>query len=190
MANSKKKKAFVMPYKKTMNLVPAEQVINWTKVSVFSGIIAVLLIVGLKLCLFDPLTEKNAALLSLSEKQNQYASMSAKMIEYNEVEAQYGKYSYGWMNEQEQAMLSKEKALEIIEDTIASACTVETFSVSNNSASFSISGITLDEGREIVKQLKENKNIATANIYSAVTEDANHNTQMSLVVVFQKEVVK
>ncbi len=171
-ATPKKKGAPVAPSKRTMNFVHHQSSINWTKVVVFGLVIILAAGVFAKFGILDQLDKKTAAYNELAMQQEQLAIVSAKLAGYEELSKQYGRYSYGWMNETEVNMVSRMDVLDLVEKKIAPNAIIENMAVNNNVLTLNIRDITLAKASTMVKSLEATALVSSATVYSAVAENA------------------
>ena len=113
--NPIKKNAVQYPSKKTMNFVHHQSGINLKKL--IPALVLVLIIGALfaKFAILDPLAKRDVALGELTDKQTQLALINGKLTGYEELAQQYGRYSYGWMNETEVNMVSRMDVLRLVD---------------------------------------------------------------------------
>ena len=183
---SLKKNAVVVPAKKTMNFVHHQSSFSLKKVL---PIILVIVIVGAifaKLGFIDPLAKKTAAYNELTLKQEQLAAINTKLAGYNELANEYGRYSYGWMNETEVSMVSRMDVLRLVEEEIASKAYIDNLAVNNNVLTLNIHGITLEQASAMVKSLEERGLVESAAVYNAVAEDAEE-AEIFMSIILTKE---
>ena len=181
-----KKNAVQMPSKKTMNFVHHQSSFSLKKVL---PIILVIVIVGAifaKLGFIDPLSKKTAAYNELTLKQEQLAAINTKLAGYNELANEYGRYSYGWMNETEVSMVSRMDVLRLVEEEIASKAYIDNLAVNNNVLTLNIHGITLEQASAMVKSLEERGLVESAAVYNAVAEDAEE-AEIFMSIILTKE---
>ncbi len=167
-----KKNTMVAPSKKTMNFVHHQSSFNPKKVIPLVLIIAIIGALFFKFAVLDLLDQKTAALNELSLKQEQLAAINAKLTGYDELAKEYGRYSYGWMNETEVSMVSRMDVLNLVEKKIAPSATIDNMAVNNNVLTLNIHGITLEKASEVVKGLEASGLVESAYVYSAVAEAA------------------
>ena len=186
----KKEKKIIIPNKPTINLYSPVRLVDPKKLALISAIVLVVGLLFAKFGILDFIDKKNAAESTLYTKQQQLQVINLKMAEFSDLDARYGKYSYGWLSDSESSLIKREDVLEIVETIIAPNCTIDSMSVSQNTLSLSIHGVTLDEGREIVKNLNENGHVSSATLYSAVSTDETLAAKISISVIFSKEAVE
>lgn len=167
-----KKAAIVAPSKKTMNFVHHQSSFNPKKVIPIVLIVLIVAAVFLKFGVLDMLDKKAAAQAELDQKQQQLALVEAKLEGYDELAMEYGRYSYGWMNDTEVNMVSRMDVLDLIEKKISPKATIDNFAVNNNVLTMNIHGITLEEASKMVKSLEATELVESASVYNAVAESA------------------
>ena len=182
----KTKKTPALPSKKTMNFVHHESSFNPKKVLPLA--IVVVLVAGLfaKFGIMDQLDKKTAAYNDLAQRQEQLAVVNAKLAGYDELAKQYGRYSYGWMDESEVNMVSRMDVLALVEKKISPAAVIENIAVNGNVLTLNIHGITLEQASAMVKSLEESEMVTSATVYNAdaaTAEEAN----IFLSIILTKE---
>lgn len=183
---SLKKNAVVVPAKKTMNFVHHQSSINPKRLIPVIIILAIVVAVFVKVGILEPLDKKTAALNELSLKQEQLAAINTKLTGYDELAMEYGRYSYGWMNDTEVNMVSRMDVLDLIEKKIAPKSVIDNMAVNNNVLTLNIHGITLEEASKMVKNLEASDLVSSAIVYNAVAEEAAE-AEIFLSIVLTKE---
>ena len=181
-----KKKAVQMPSKKTMNFARRQSNFNPKKVIPIILVILIVAAVLVKFGIMDPLDKKTAAYSELSYKQVQLAALNAKLADYDELEQEYGRYSYGWMNETEVSLVSRIDALNLVEKQIANKATIKNMAVNNNVLTLNIKGITLKEASDMVAKLEMNDLVESAAVYNATAEAAEE-AEIFMSIILTKE---
>ena len=185
-AMTKKKGAITAPTKKTMNFVHHQSSINPTKLIAVVLIVLVLGALFAKFGILDQLDKKTAAYNELSQKQEQLAAIEAKLVGYKDLEKQYGRYSYGWMNASEVNLVSRMDVLKLVEEKIAPAAVIENLAVNNNVLTMNIHGITLEQASAMVKSLEQSDLVVSATVYNAVAEEAEE-ARIFISILLTKE---
>ena len=183
---SLKKNAVVVPAKKTMNFVHHQSSINPKRLIPVIIILAIVVAVFVKVGILEPLDKKTAALNELSLKQEQLAAINITLTGYDELAMEYGRYSYGWMNDTEVNMVSRMDVLDLIEKKIAPKSVIDNMAVNNNVLTLNIHGITLEEASKMVKNLEASDLVSSAIVYNAVAEEAAE-AEIFLSIVLTKE---
>lgn len=181
-----KQKAVQMPGKKTMNFVHHQSSFNLKKVLPVLVIILAIGAVFAKFGFMDPLAEKTAAYKELAQKQEQLAAINAKLTGYEELTKEYGRYSYGWMDETEVNMVSRMDVLHLVEEEISSKAYIDNLAVNNNVLTLNIHGITLEQASAMVKSLEERGLVESAAVYNAVAEQAEE-AKIFMSIILTKE---
>ena len=179
-------KAVQMPGKKTMNFVHHQSSFNLKKVLPVLVIILAIGVVFAKFGIMDPLVEKTAAYKELAQKQEQLAAINAKLTGYEELAKEYGRYSYGWMDETEVNMVSRMDVLHLVEEEISSKAYIDNLAVNNNVLTLNIHGITLEQASAMVKSLEERGLVESAAVYNAVAEQAEE-AKIFMSIILTKE---
>jgi cell division protein FtsB len=179
-------KAVQMPGKKTMNFVHHQSSFNLKKVLPVLVIILAIGAVFAKFGFMDPLAEKTAAYKELAQKQEQLAAINAKLTGYEELVKEYGRYSYGWMDETEVNMVSRMDVLHLVEEEISSKAYIDNLAVNNNVLTLNIHGITLEQASAMVKSLEERGLVESAAVYNAVAEQAEE-AKIFMSIILTKE---
>ena len=157
-----KKAAAQMPSKKTMNFVHHQSSINLKKLIPVLVIILAIGIVFAKVGFIDPLAEKTDAYNELAQKQEQLAAINTKLTGYDELAREYGRYSYGWMDETEVNMVSRMDVLHLVEEEISTKAYIDNLAVNNNVLTLNIHGITLEQASAMVKSLEQSDLVVSA----------------------------
>ena len=184
--NPIKKNAVQYPSKKTMNFVHHQSGINLRKL--IPALVLVFIIGALfaKFAILDPLAKRDVALGELTDKQTQLALINGKLTGYDELAQQYGRYSYGWMNETEVSMVSRMDVLQLVEQEIATKAIIDNMAVNNNVLTLNIHGITLEQASTMVRSLEDRGLVESAAVYNAVAEQAEE-AEIFMSIILTKE---
>ena len=183
---TKTKKAPLLPSKKTMNFVHHQSSFNPKKVLPLAIVVVIIAAVFVKFGIMDQLDKKTVAYGELAQRQEQLAVVNAKLAGYDELAQQYGRYSYGWMDESEVNMVSRMDVLALVEAKITPAAAVENIAVNNNVLTLNIHGITLEQASAMVKSLEESEMVSSATVYNANAENAEE-ASIFLSIILTKE---
>ena len=181
-----KKKAVQMPSKKTMNFARRQSNFNPKKVIPIILVIIIVAVAFAKFAIMDPMDKKAAAYADLSYKKVELAAVNAKLADYDELAHEYGRYSYGWMNETEVSLVSRIDALNLVEKQIANKAVVKNMAVNNNVLTLNIKGITLKEASDMVAKLEMNDLVESAAVYNATAEAAEE-AEIFMSIILTKE---
>ncbi len=188
MERSKEKnKKNTLPSKQTMNFVRHQSSFNPMKVLPVAAVLVVLALVAVKFFILDPLNEKTLAYGNLAARQDQLAAINAQLADYDELEHQYGRYSYGWMTADETNLVSRMDVLELVETKIANVAVAENISVAGNVLTLNVHGITLEEATAMIKDLESSPLVVRASMLGATAPNAME-AQIPLTITLTKEV--
>ena len=181
-----KKKAVQMPSKKTMNFARRQSNFNPKKVIPIILVIIIVAVAFAKFAIMDPMDKKAAAYADLSSKKIELATVNAKLADYDALSHEYGRYSYGWMNETEISLVSRIDALNLVEKQIANKAVVKNMAVNNNVLTLNIKGITLQEASDMVAKLEKNDLVESAAVYNATASEAKE-AEIFMSIILTKE---
>ena len=185
-AKAVKKAAVNIPSKKTMNFVHHKSNINWKKVIPSLVVVFIIAAVFAKFAVLDLLDQKHLAQAELEMKQAQLDAINTRLAGYEDLEKEYGRYSYGWMDEDEVNMVSRMDVLHLVEEEIASKAIIDNLAVNNNVLTMNIHGITLEQASAMVKSLEARGLVQSAAVYKAVAEEAQE-AQIFMSIIMAKE---
>lgn len=160
----------VHPEKRTMNLLRASAIDRKALLPVLLAVI-LLLILFAKVGILDPLGQKTEAYQTLAAKQEQLAQINAKLADFDALQQQYCRYSFGLMNDTEVNLVSRMDVLALVETKIAGRAIIEDFAVNNNLLTMNLQGITLREASALVSSLEDCDLVARATVNSATADD-------------------
>ena len=186
-APKKGAKKSVTPSKNTMNFVHHESSFNVKKLIPVIGVIVVIAAVGVKFGFLDQLDKKTRKYNELADRQSIFASFEAALSDYNKTEEEYGKYSYGWMAEEETAIVDREQIMELLEETVQSRAGIKSIAINSNAVTLNLHGLTLEQAGTIVAELEESPIVNSAAIQNIKSVDDDL-TEVTMSVVFAKEV--
>ena len=184
--SAKAKVSAAAPTKKTMNF--SYHVSSFDLRKMMPAIIVIVIVIGLfaKFGIIDQLSKKTSAFAELSDIQTQQEVLNAKLKDSPELEKQYGRYSYGWMSEDEVSLVDRMEVYKLIESKIMDAAVIENFAVNGNVITMNMRGITLKEASAVVKDLESSDMVDSAYVYSAEAENAEQ-AQMFMTINISKE---
>ena len=197
MANETKTKAakkvsgkkMVTTAKVTMNFARHKSEFNPVKVGVIALAIILVTLLFTKFAILDPLQQKTDALAELSTKQDQMAVINAKLAGWDELQALYGRYSYGWMTENETNLVERMDIVRLLETKILPRARIEDFTISDNVLTVNLEGITLKQTSSLVTTLEQDPLVTSATVYKASNDDAEIK-EVNMVVILAKEVTE
>lgn len=183
----KKKKNTAVPTKQTINFVHSQRDLDPKRIALAAAVVVILLAVVAKFGIIDQENKRTLAQSELAAQQTELAQVNEKLAGYDELAAEYGRYSYGLMNEREISLVDRMEALELLEDHVLKVATIEDFALNENVLTLNIHGVTLDRASKIVKELESSPLVESASVYSASAEDAKE-ASIFMSITLTKEV--
>ena len=174
------------PLKKTMNFSRHVSSFDLRKMAPYLIVIVIVLALFAKFGFIDQLSKKSDAYAQLADIQSQQEMLDLKLKDYPELEKQYGRYSYGWMSEDEVSLVDRMEIYSLIESKIMDAAVIEDFAINGNVITMNIRGITLIQASAVVKDLESSPMVDSAYVYSAEAENAEQ-AEMFMTVNLVKE---
>lgn len=174
------------PLKKTMNFSRHVSSFDLRKMAPYLIVIVIVLALFAKFGFIDQLSKKSDAYAQLADIQSQQEMLDLKLKDYPELEKQYGRYSYGWMSEDEVSLVDRMEVYSLIESKIMDAAVIEDFAINGNVITMNIRGITLIQASAVVKDLESSPMVDSAYVYSAEAENAEQ-AEMFMTVNLVKE---
>lgn len=180
-----KEKAVVYPSKTTLNLCMKEKS-SWRPGRVIPTFTALALAVVLfgKFAVADRLAQVSREQQVLSGLTAQVQALEKATADYDAVLEEYGRYSVGWMTDEEKAAVDRVGVLDLIEAELMSAASVQQFSIAGNVLSLSLAGVTLEDTSRIVQRLYTWPQVTGVSVYTASTQQqqAAEEATVSMVV--------
>lgn len=174
------------PSKKTMNFSRHVSSFDLRKMTPYLIVIVIVLALFAKFGFIDQLSKKTDAYAQLADIQSQQEVLNLKLKDYPELEKQYGRYSYGWMSEDEVSLVDRMEVYSLIESKIMDAAVIEDFAINGNVITMNIRGITLIQASAVVKDLESSPMVDSAYVYSAEAENAEQ-AEMFMTINITKE---
>lgn len=185
--NKKVKNAVVAPSKKTMNFAHHESNFNPKRFLIVALVLVAVIAIFAKVGILDQLEKKSDAYQELKDRQTQLAAIQKKLSGYKDLEKEYGRYSYGWMDDNEVSMVSRMDVLGLVEREIFPYAIVEDMAVNDNVLTLNVRDITLEQASEIIMSLEEDDLVKNAYLYYAEAEHAEE-ALISMSIILTKEV--
>ena len=174
------------PTKKTMNFSRHVSSFDLRKMAPYLIVIVIVLALFAKFGFIDQLSKKTDAYAQLADIQSQQEMLNLKLKDYPELEKQYGRYSYGWMNEDEVSLVDRMEVYSLIESKVKDTAVIENFAVNSNVITMNMRGITLIQASAVVKDLESSPMVESAYVYSAEAENAEQ-AEMFMTINLAKE---
>ena len=164
---SGKTRSVVAPAKQTMNFVRRKKHVNFAKIALAVVLVAAAAVVFAKFGIVDQLEKKLAAETKLNDLQAREAEILTDLEGYEELAAQYGRYSYGWMTERETGTVDRLAIISLIEEKVMKTAEVQSFAINDNVLTMNLHGLTLAEASDIVNALESSELVERATVDSA-----------------------
>jgi len=176
-----------LPSKKHINLCLKEK----SSINPLVALIAIILIIAgaaafSKFGVMDRLSEVDRLNGEVNTRQYELDAMNTLLESYDEVYEEYSRYSVSWMNEEERNLVSRTEALSLIDEIVAKSTSVTRITISGNSVSAELFGITLADTSSLVDELKARDNVKDVMVYTASSDDGS-SSLVSLVIKMTTE---
>lgn len=167
-----KKKQAAYPSKVTMNLAIKEKS-QFAPGKLIPLLLLLVILAGLfsKFAVADRLVKVDRAQAELSVLQQRKADLETATSGYEELSEKYARYSIGWMTEDEQAAVTRQEMLSLVEKELMPGSQVRRVSASGNILSVELSGITLEDTSRFVQSLYQRPDVTNVAVYTASTKD-------------------
>lgn len=179
----KEKKGAEAPAKDVMNLAMREaRNIQLKKLLPIAAGILVVCALFAKFGVADRYGFLNSRTAERNALQSKKDAIVAETADFNEVSAEYARYSVGWMTPAEQSMVKRTDILKLIDTELAPRCDIVSLSVADNSISVRMRGITLDQTSKLVETLNQREDISNVDFSVASSEYEGGETLICLLI--------
>ena len=189
-----KEKKLVLPDKRTMNLYyKPDRTTKPATAALYVLFALSLLLAAAKFGVYDLLMkvqDKRDELARVQAEEQQYAM---QLTDYDDVLHQYHLYS---ATDEELATTDRLEIMQMLDDIVRSRAEVDSFSIAGASVSFQMSGVTLGETAEIIRDIRSSPLVSFATVNTASTatganvdamEDPNMPVTASVAITLAKE---
>ena len=171
------------PSENSLNVVIKEK----AKIPVWKAAVGILLIVAAaavfsNLCVYRRFLEVDLARAEVSRVQAQHDKYVEYLADYDEVAAEYARYSVGWMSDQEKKRVDRSRILEIVEKELVPTSTVISVNITENTASVQITGCTLTQVSGFVDKILAYEDVASVKMTSANTQDTENGLESATII--------
>lgn len=156
------------PTKRTLNLVIRET--PWYSPSRMAPILLAIVaatVLFSKFAVSDRLAQVQMAQVENQRLQQSIAQLQQSYADYDQVAAQYHRYSYAAFTQAELAQADRMAVLELLETTVMPTAQVRNLAVNSNSLSLTLAGITLEQASSLVASLESSGIVDTVAVYTA-----------------------
>ena len=170
-----KEKKMVLPDKRTMNLYyKPDRTTRPATIALYVLFALSLLLAAAKFGVYDLLVKLDETQQELARTQAAEQQYAMQLTDYDEVLHQYHLYN---STEDEENTTDRMEILDMLDDLVRSRADVVSYSIAGSSVTFQMSGVTLGESAEIIRDLRDCPLVATASVNTAATkEDAGDAT--------------
>jgi len=180
-------KSSVYPSKKTMNLMQHERTAQKLPGLILIGILGlVVLAFVVKLGVIDPLHSYYEQKQQLADLQSQLDQYTAQLADYSDVETKYRCYSYGYLTDEESALVDVLSAVDKSKAIIDQYGSVDSITVSQNTISIDCTVSALNDVSNIVADFYEEPEVMSVTVGNASDEQEDGGIHSSLVVTLMK----
>lgn len=151
------------------------------------ALILVLAALFSKLAVVDRFARVTAAENDLGSCKAQLSILNAKLENYDDVLAEYQKYSINWMDDVEKSLVMKTDMMDLINKEILKNSETRTLSVRGNTISAQLVGLSLTETSDLVDRLYARDDVQDVQVYSATTEETLENQVIVSLFVTMKQ---
>lgn len=173
---SKRIKNSQVPVKRTLNLVLREekQVDPARMLPAILAAVVLLALVG-KFGVADRFAAVQAARDRAADVQDQYLALLAEDADYDEVVAEYNRYSFGGMTDEEKVVADRAQVLDLIEQQLLLSADIASVELNGNELNVEMSGITLEDAAAILARLNTSDLVSGVTVYTAGTGQGAQN---------------
>lgn len=169
------------PSKTDINLVMKEPKRQYPQKKKF--LLAILILAGLlfvKFGVVDRLTAVYEAQTKAAEAEAELAEMQAKNADYDQVLAEYE--SFNLTKQIQSGSCDIMECLTLVKKNLISVSRVQAFTISGNTITIKISGVTLNQISNIYKNLTASPDVASVKVYTASTLSNAKTTTTSMTI--------
>jgi type II secretory pathway pseudopilin PulG len=180
-------KSAAYPSKRTMNLMQHEGAAQKLPGLLLLGILALAALVLIaKFGVMDPLQRYSEQKNQLASLQQQLDACTAQLADYPAVETKYRCYSYGYLTDEEAALVDVLGAVDKTKAIIDKYGALDSITISQNAISLECSVSSLDDVSGIVADFYAEKDVAGVTVGNAADDPEKGGIRASMVVVLSK----
>lgn len=116
--------------------------------------------------------------------QAEHDSYVKELVDYDDVAAEYARYSTGWMTDTERNRVDRNRILEIVEEEIFPKCTVTGLNITENTVTVDVTECTLSTVSDMVAKLYEVEEVVSVKMSSASSEDNTSEKLDGATIIF------
>ena len=184
----KKKNSF--PTKNTLNLAIKEKKQIRPEIAIpCIVLIALLAFLFGKFAVADRFAEVSRVQGQLHAMEAQREALKEATADYNDVLAEYSRYSVNWMNDVEKNLVLRSDMIDLVNSKILSDSDSRKIMISGNTISIELLDLSLDDTSKLVSKLNAEESVSSVQVYTATTKDTLGDDQVvvSLVITMKDQ---
>lgn len=168
-----------------LNLVIKEK----AQIPVGKAIVGIVLVLALAACfsqflVYNRFKKADEAKAEVARIQAEHDSYVKELVDYDDVAAEYARYSTGWMTDTERNRVDRNRILEIVEEEIFPKCTVTGLNITENTVTVDVTECTLSTVSDMVAKLYEVEEVVSVKMSSASSEDNTSEKLDGATIIF------
>ncbi|NLL91046.1 MAG: hypothetical protein GX222_01315 [Ruminococcaceae bacterium] len=181
-----KQKSSKLPSKRTMNLYQIEITDNsWQRVIPYAILITVIVIAFTRFGVFRRISQLNKLGEEVSKAQAQLNEFNMSLEDYDDVNAEFIRYTDNYMLEEEGKLVDRIKIIGLIDKNVSNIGEVKSYSIAGNTVSLEVIVDKLDAVRIIRKQLETVDWVGNITVNTATKSDSSTGLgEVSASIVF------
>ncbi len=161
------KKRETYPQKRTMNLYyKQDRTTRPATVALYVMFLVAVLLALSKVLVYDLWAEVESARKALAAVDAQLDEVNASLVDYNEVETEYFRFS---ATPQEEATTDRMEVLNLIDSAVGTRAKVSSISINGSAVTMEFFGVTLAQTAEIVSALEASPLVESTRVSTAAT---------------------
>ena len=170
-------KKLKVPTKTTINLVMKEETAGSVPKFIIGCIVVIIAACLIsKFGVINILEKRDQAEAERNVAYSQYLAVEENLADYDEVMAEYRKYSLDWLDAESApsiyGLVDRPEVLDLVSDVLMKRGNVESISISGNTLSVQMSGMTLDAISDMIVVLDSEPIVAGTYLSIAQTDEA------------------
>lgn len=156
------------PDKRSLNLAIREHTANSpSRILPVAAVLAVLILLFAKFAVADRLLAVARAQAEVADLRQQLEALNTQNTDYDTVLSEYALYSSGWMSDEELWLVDRRTVFSLLEGSVLPSANLRSLTMSENSLSLDLTGLSLRDASEIVSRLKAREDVLNVNVYTA-----------------------
>lgn len=162
------------PTKQGVNLVMREdQSVSPVMFVLMLALIFIATFAVAKFGVIDQYARQSEAERAYNQVRSQRLAMDSEIADYNDVLAEYRRYSMSWLGEDEYVATDRLEVLDLIERKMASVGTVHSMAVTGDNLVVEMGGMNLKQVSDLISALSQEPTVGTVTVNVAETTEEN-----------------